>query len=57
MMLGKLALWRGALLVSRTQAFITGKGRGEGYEGGGVTADRSDFEDTYWVIVILCLRG
>eukprot|EP00752_Nemacystus_decipiens_P014608 g13008.t1 len=26
MMLGRLALWKGALLVSRTQAFVTGKG-------------------------------
>lgn len=26
MMLGKLALWKGALLVSRTHAFVTGKG-------------------------------
>lgn len=25
-MLGRLALWKGALLVSRTQAFITGEG-------------------------------
>lgn len=25
MMLGRLALWKGALLVSRTQAFVTGK--------------------------------
>lgn len=26
MMLGRLALWKGALLVSRTQAFVTGEG-------------------------------
>lgn len=26
MMLGRLALWKGALLVSRTQVFVTGKG-------------------------------
>lgn len=25
-MLGRLALWKGALLVSRTQAFVTGEG-------------------------------
>lgn len=33
-MLGKLALWRGALLVSRTQAFVTGKRVGRGVREG-----------------------